>query len=215
MKKYLTASLLSVSLITGSALAAPIYIESTGVEGLATLTYDNSWPMNDAPEFTFDVTAGSLSHNLGAYTPGDYTIDFTLEGFWVDYDEDGTADFTLAPVSVTGLGPASLGPLPPLSGTAGALSWNVDVPGSSVWLSYDFDSVYDRSLFSNFDVNGSLASVDMGFSGSANGVMDARIGWKRMRIDLKPVAVPEPSLWLLSGIGLIGFGVARIRRRRA
>lgn len=218
MKKILTASILGASLIMGNAVAAPIFVEANNVKGLATLNYGYTWTtMNNAPEFTFEVESGSFGHNLGMYTPGDYTIDFQLEGLWLDTDNDGTVDVTQAmlgpdPFSISG-GPFSLGPLPPLSGSDGALSWNLDLTAQSLWLSYDFDSVFDDSGFSNLAANIVFADLDYDVSGSVNGVMDAIVGWDKMRIELNPVDVPEPSIWLLMGTGLLGLGWVRRRPR--
>ena len=223
MNNLLKATLLGASLFAGSVSAAPIYVEATDVEALATINYDADLAMSwwgsyidagdNAPVFTFDVTSGSFSHNLGMYSAGDYTIDFLLEGLWVDIDNDGMADLTQAafgpdPFAIS-TGPTTLGPLPPLAGSDGALSWNLDIPGSSLWLSYDFDSVFDSSSWDNDEVNFMLALTDLMASGSVNGAMDAVVGWDKLRVELNPVAVPEPSIWLLLGTGLLGLGWAR------
>ena len=213
MKNIIHAVLLGSSLLLGNAIAAPIYIQADNVEGLAAINYDISYPMNEAPEFSFVATSGSLSHNLADYVPGDYTVDFLLEGFWIDYNNDSVADYSLPDLSFSDAGPLSLGPLPPLSGSDGAFSWEVNPTGGNIWFSYDFDSVFDASSWSNSDVNGALAMLDLYVSGSANGVMDAIIGWDKLRVQLNPVGVPEPSVWLLAGIGLLGFGWARRQRR--
>ncbi len=220
MNKLIQATLLGSCLFAGSALATPIVIEATDVEGMAELTYGVTKGLfgyiatDDAPVFSIDLTAVTLVDNVEDYAPGDYNIDFSLAGLWFDFNEDGSYDLTPEPISFSSAGPVSLGALPSLSGTDGALSWNVDIPGSSLWVSYDFDSIFDPFTWDNKDINRSIGMADIFKTGKADGVMNTNFGWESLTLRLDPVAVPEPSLWLLGGIGLIGFGMARRRRRR-
>ncbi len=218
MKTLLSAFVFGSCLAAGSALATPIVVDSTNVSGTAEVIYGPSswWHRSGvAPEVTFDFTAGSLTHNLSDYTPGNYNTDLSISGLWFDFNEDGIHDLTLGPISFTSASPLTLGAMPALSGTQGALSWNLDLGANSIWLRYDFDSVYDTTTFSNSSVNLGLSWLDSWYSGSIDGVMNTDFGWEQLTLRLDPVAVPEPSLWLLGGIGLIGFGVSRRVRRKS
>ena len=207
MNNLLKATLLGASLFAGSVSAAPIFFEATDVKATATVNYDYGFFPTGASEFNFDVISGSFSDNLGMFTPGDYDISFTLEGLWLDIDEDGAVDLTQGDLGTDpfygSTGPLSLGSLPPLSGTDGALSWDLDTTANSLWIGFD------GADYENFAMNSLLASFDLTLGNGINGVMDANVGWDKLRVELNPVAVPEPSIWLLLGTGLLGLGWAR------
>ena len=207
MNNLLKATLLGASLFAGSVSAAPIFFEATDVKATATVNYDYGFFPTGASEFNFDVISGSFSDNLGMFTPGDYNISFTLEGLWLDIDEDGAVDLTQGDLGTDpfygSTGPLSLGSLPPLSGTDGALSWDLDTTANSLWIGFD------GAEYENFAMNSLLASFDLTFGNGINGVMDANVGWDKLRVELNPVVVPEPSIWLLLGTGLLGLGWAR------
>lgn len=216
MIKVITATILGAALMAGNALASPIYYEATNVSGTAQVDYGilsgGTLGINDAPIFSFTGTSGTVSENLALYTPGDYTVSFLLEGLTIDINEDGADDFNLAPFSFTS-GPVTL-PALSLAGTAGQLSWDFD-PYSGGWLSYDFGNT---GSYTNMNVNQALAYADIIGSGShvANGVMDANIGWDKLRVELNAVnAVPEPATLLLFGVGLLGVVGFKRRQLRA
>ena len=169
MKKFLLF-LCAVMLVLGmatSSSATSIYYEATGVSGSATITYGtftNGDPDNP-PAFSFWATAGSVDENLASFVPDEYSIGFTLDGFWADINEDGTPDFFLPDFSFTS-GPYTIPALPPLSGTYGQLTWNF-APYSGGSASYDFGT----TGITNSDVNIVLAALDSTYSGDheANG----------------------------------------------
>jgi hypothetical protein len=210
MNKLVPALILGVSMVSTSVLAAPIFYQADNVTGTGSIAYGTGLSINDAPIFSFIGTSGTVTENLASYTPGDYTVSFYLDGLWVDANEDGTIDFAQAdygpdPFSFTS-GPVSL-PALSLVGSAGQLSWAFD-PYSGGSLSYDFGTT---GAYTNFGVNALLASVDFGYSHAANGVMDAKIGWDTLRVELN--AVPEPSTLLLFGLGVLGLAGLQRKKR--
>ncbi len=182
-------------------MATSIYYEASNVVGVAEVNYGVGSAIYDAPEFNFVGVSGTVDENLSLLTPGEYTISFTLDGFWADFDSDGISDFDLPDTSFTS-GSYLIPALPPFSGTAGALTWSVN-PYSGGSVSYDFGNT---GSITNFDVNVLLAGLDQQYSGGMNGVMDADIYWNTLRIELNStVSVPEPSTILMMGIGLLGL----------
>lgn len=210
MKKLLTILFCSVFLcIAASAWATPIYYEADRVSGTGEINYDiNPFDGWQAPEFLFTGLSGTVDTNYADFVPGNYTVDVTLTNFWIDVNEDQSADWSLPSVSVS-MGPIDI-PALSLSGSFGALSWNFN-PYSSLWLSYDFG----KTGFTNQDANLLLAWVDSRYSGDhqANGEMDASMGWDAFRVELNSTApVPEPATILLMGVGLLGLvGFSRKR----
>ncbi|HHH47812.1 MAG TPA: PEP-CTERM sorting domain-containing protein [Gammaproteobacteria bacterium] len=209
MKKIITTTACAALLcLGGPAMATSIYYEATDVVGTAEITYGLGPDVNAPPVFSFAATSGSVDENLGLFVPGEYTISFTLDGFWADFNGDTVSDFDLPDTSFTS-DPYLIPALPPFNGTAGALTWSVD-PYSGGTVSYDFGDV---GPITNFDVNEMLAEVDLLYSGGMNGVMTADIYWDTLRIELnRTVSVPEPSTILIMGLGLLGL-VGYNRRR--
>ncbi len=205
--KKLTAIFCVASLCFAStAMAAPIVYQATGVEGTGTVNYGTGSTMMDSPEFTFIATTGVVTENLASFTPGEYTISFTLDGFWADFNQDGSSDFSLPSYSFS-TGPLTI-PSVSLIGTYGALNWSFD-PYSGGSVSYDFGT----TGFTNASANGMLATYDFLYSGAVNGVMDANIYWDTLRLELNPTAsVPVPATVFLMGIGLLGL--AGFNRKR-
>lgn len=202
MKKIIMTTACAALLCFGSsAMAASIYYEATNVEGVGEVNYGVGWGINNPATFSFTGTSGTISENLGSFTPGEYTASFELDGFWMDFNSDGISDFDLPGVSLTS-SPYLIPVLPSLSGTMGALSWAVD-PYSGGSVSYDFGNT---GTFTNFGVNAFLAQLDFQTSGGMNGVMDANIYWDRLRVELNSTAsVPGPSTILIMGVGLLGL----------
>ncbi len=203
MKKIITTTVCAVLLCFGSsAMAAPIYYyEATDVEAVGVVNYGLGSSINNPATLSFTGTSGTINENLSFFTPGEYTVSFELEGFWVDFNNDNNSDFNLPDVSFTS-SPYLISMLPPLSGTVGALTWAVD-PYSGGTASYDFGNT---GAFTNFDVNALLAQLDLQISGGANGVMDADIYWETLRVEFNNTAsVPEPSTILIMGLGLLGL----------
>jgi len=140
-------------------------------------------------------------------TPGMYNVSFVIDNFQVDANEDGDW-YTITDNFYINLGPIYIPQLPPLTGTYGQFSWNVDTSQNTIWASYDFGS----TGVTNEDVNNQLALIDYRYqfrngnpNPQANGIMDANIRWDRARLELNPV--PEPSTILLMGVGLGCIGL--------
>ncbi len=191
-------------------MATSIYYEATNVVGIGEVTYGLGPSVNDPATVSFTGVSGSIDENISHFTPGEYTISFVLDGFWMDFDGDNISDFSLADISFT-TGSYLMPALPPLSGTAGALTWSVD-PYSGGSASYDFGNT---GPITNADVNGLLAGLDQQYSGGMNGVMNADVYWDTLRVELNSTtSVPEPSTILMMGVGLLGLvGYSRKRRR--
>ncbi len=208
-KTMMTAACAVLFCFGGPAMATAIYYQASNVEGVGEIVYGLGSDINNPVSASFTASSGTVDENLASFMPGEYTISFTLNGFWVDFNGDAVADFDLPDTSFT-TGPYQITALPPFSGAAGGLTWSVD-PYSGGSVSYDFGDV---GPLTNFDVNTGLAELDYLSSGSMDGLLAADIYWDTLRIELNStVAVPEPSTVLIMGMGLLGLvGFGRKRR---
>jgi len=194
MKTILSTFLLSITLFASNAFATTIFYQADNVSGVATVNYglDVTGPTSDVPTFNFAAINGSVTHNLGSYTAGRYTIDITLHDLVVDQYLLGDIDFSIGAVNL---------PTIPLAGSYQGLTWAFN-PNAGIDLAFDFDFDTLDSI-SNMDVNGFLLSQDP----NHNGVMDADVSWSTFRVELN--SVPEPSTVFLMSIGILGFSVKR------
>ncbi len=222
MKKFLVTICLAAFGIFAVSNALAYYYEAADVNGTGTIkywldSYGNG--LNKAPEFTFtwsqatvnqdiySINGNSVTSNIAA---GNYNISITVENLQVDANEDGNY-YTLVSDYSANLGTHYIPALPaiPLTGTYGQFSWSIDTDADIIWASYDFG---DSGNYTNAVVNAWLAGIDIDYTGSANGIMDANIRWDRVRLDVNPV--PEPSTMLLMGLGLGGLAVFGSKAKR-
>lgn len=192
--------------------ATSIFYEATDVTGVGSVAYGTGANINNAPVFTFTGNTGVVDYDFSAFSPGEYTLSVTLDGFWADFNEDSIVDYTLPGGTLTS-NPFTLTALPPSAGSVGQLSWDVDLNAGG-WVSYDFGTT---GTYTNFGVNSSLGWLDYAYSGAANGEMNADIGWNTLRVELNSTEpVPEPATMLLFGTGLLGLvGYNRKRTQKS
>ena len=230
MKKVFVCLCVMVLGIFAVSNASAYYFEADyapGAYGVGTIYYgtqsgtagpNGTIGLNDAPEFTFDWGQATFYQDMYtinqngdwvpvSITPGMYNVSFVIDNFQVDANEDGDW-YTITDNFYINLGPIYIPQLPPLTGTYGQFSWNVDTSQNTIWASYDFGS----TGVTNEDVNNQLALIDYRYqfrngnpNPQANGIMDANIRWDRARLELNPV--PEPSTILLMGVGLGCIGL--------
>ncbi len=224
MKKLLfTGATLAICLSSTIAFSSSYHFQADNVSGIATVsgyanaagTIINTTP----PTWSYNASSGTVDQNLGSFTPGVYTIDFTLDGFWVDFDNDHVHDFTtIIPASITfnNVGPFNIPGIPPLTGSYGPLSWSIASNFGSGTFVYDFGST---GSFTNAGVNAALLGIDHNLGGYPFDKMDTAFGLDHLRIDLNstsPAPVPEPMSMLLLGSGLVGMAtVIRKKKERA
>ena len=209
MKKFLMIMVCATFLcVATTAMAASIYYQSTDVNGPATITYDND-DGTDPPKFSFVATSGTVDENLSSFTAGNYRVSLTLNGFWIDIIDingDVSRHFNIPDTTLSD-GPYYIPSLPSHSGSYGQLTWDID-PYSGGSISYDFGTT---GPYTNAEANAYLAQIDSFLSsGTADGTINANIGWNRLRIELNHVPIPSTILLLGSGLlGLAGFGRKR------
>lgn len=96
MKKIIITTVCAACLsFASSAMATSIFYEATDVTGVGSVTYGTSLNPNDAPVFSFTATSGDVDYDFSAFSPGEYTLSVTLDGFWADFNEDTIVDFTI------------------------------------------------------------------------------------------------------------------------
>lgn len=171
-----------------------IFYQADNVSGVATIQYglNNGAPTSAAPTFNFTGASGSVTENLASFTPGKYSIDVTLVGLTIDQAYLGDFDFSIASIDV---------PYIPLAGSYQGLTWAFN-PYAGIDLTFDFDFDLTDSI-SNLQANAYLLSLDP----NTNGIMDADVSWSSLRVELN--SIPEPSTFLLFGIGILGFAMKR------
>lgn len=211
--KQIAAAVFAVAatlVFSNGASAAPITFED--FEGGASGWTDNTTTVGSA---SFTEFLGRFTGGIGQQNSKTYSLSGTqtLVSISFDFYEIDSWDTEAFRVYVDDVLFSSI-----------AYSHGVnDVPGGIVTnllprLNYGFASWPDQTYRYSFDIATTASTLKLGFGSSLNqGISDEAWGVDNVRItsnaDAGGVVIPEPASLALFGLGLLGLGMARRRKR--